>query len=245
MSTEYELNQTPIEDWIEEGVSFLQANVTLYRNPSIYAEYQPLLEQIKSLEAELAPKKAKPKRESSLGDDESLGDDAPVAGEESLGDEEDELTVAMRARLEELYGTAEVLWKKYSEDIEVWTLRRLDEQEVQAVQKEMDLPMPTQPGKPGTKPSKTMQAAYVRKFEAFIQAMKEYTDDLNLRCLQIAVLKVVVKGEEKPAPSLDGLRRLKARPGGPTHVRELVAALESLSTEGVTIMAPHRSGAGA
>ena len=237
MSTEYELNQTPIEDWIEQGVSFLQANVTLYRNPSIYAEYQPVLEQIRSLEAELAPKR-KPKREASL--EETLGDDPR---EESLG--EDDLTIEMHGRLEELYGKAEVLWKQYSEDVEVWTLRRLDESEVAEVQKGMDLPIPEQPNKPGTKPSKQMQAAYVRKFENFIETMREYSEELNIRCLQIAVLKVVVKGEEKPAPSLEGLRRLRARPGGANHIRELIAALESLTSEGVNIMAPHRSGAGA
>ena len=239
MSTDYELNQTPIEDWIEEGVSFLQANVTLYRNPSIYAEYQPLVDQIQALEKELAPKKAKAKRDAGL-DEESLGD-APT--EDSLGD--DDLTVAMRARLEELYGKAEVLWAKYAEDTEVWTLRRLDEHEVQEVQKGMELPLPTAPGKPGAKPSKQMQSAYVKKFQAFIEEMTEYTQELNIRCLSLAVLKVVVKGEEKPPPSLDGLRRLKARPGGEKHIRELIAALESLAQEGVNIMAPHRSGTGA
>ena len=239
MSTEYELTSTPIEDWIDEGVSFLQANVTLYRNPAIYAEYQPVIDQIRSLEAELAPKKVRQKRDASL--EESLGDDAPA--EESLA--EDGLTTALNHRLEKLYAEAERLWKLYSEDVEVWTLRRIDEQEVREVQKDMDLPLPTQPGKPGKNPSKQMQAAYVRKFEAFIGAMKDYTDELNIRCLVIAVLGVVVKGEKKPAPSLEGLRRLKLRPGGAAHIRELVTALESLTQEGVNIMAPHRPGAGA
>ena len=97
MSTEYELNETPLEDWIDEGVSFLQAKVTIYRNPALYAQYQPLLDQIRSLEQELAPKKQKAKKDASL--EESLGD-APV-GEEALG--EDSLTTAMNERLEELY----------------------------------------------------------------------------------------------------------------------------------------------
>lgn len=238
MSTEYELNETPLDDWIEEGVSFLQANVTLYRNPAIYAQYQPVLEQIRSLEEALAPKKAKAKKESSL--EETLGDDP---GEASLG--EDDLTIEMRARLEELYDQAEALWKAYSEDVEVWTLRRLDEQEVRAVQDEMGVSMPAAPGKPGTKPSKAMQTAYLKKFGKFIEQMREYTDELNLRCVALATLKVVVKGQEKPAPSIEGLRRLKGRPGGNAHVRELVTALESLTAEGVNILAPHRPGAGA
>ena len=156
MSTDYELNQTPLEDWIEEGVSFLQANVTIYRNPSIYAQYQPLLEQIQTLEAELAPA-AKPKKESSLGED-SLGDQVRAAQtDESLAD--DGLTGEMRARLEELYTEAEALWKVYSDDAEVWTLRRLDEAEVREVQAGMDLPLPVAPNKPGNKPSNQMQAA--------------------------------------------------------------------------------------
>lgn len=242
MPTEYELTDTPVEDWIEEGVSFLQANVTIYRNPSIYAQYQPILEQIRNLEAELAPA-AKPKKEASLGE-ESLGDQVKAAqGEESLAD--DGLTGEMRARLEELYTEAERLWKVYTDDAEVWTLRRLDETEVRDIQKGMDLPLPVAPNKVSEKASNQMKAAHLKKFEAFIVAMKEYTDELNLRCLALAVLKVVVKGEQKPAPSLAGLRRVKTRPGGELHLRELIEALESLTAEGVNIMAPHRSGAGA
>ena len=243
MPTEYELTQTPIEDWIEEGVSFLQANVTIYRNPAIYAQYQPILDQIRSLEAELAPA-AKPKKtEASLGD-EALGDQVAAAtGEESLGD--DDLTLAMRARLEELYTEAERLWKVYSEDVEVWTLRRLEEAEVKEIQAGMELPLPVAPNKVGEKASNQMKAAYLKKLETFIVAMKEYTDELNVRCLSRAVLKVVVKGVEKPAPSLDGLRRVKKRPGGELHVRELVESLENLTAEGVNIIAPHRPGAGA
>lgn len=239
MSTDYELNQTPIEDWIDEGVSFLQAKVTIYRNPAIYAQYQPVLDQIRALEKELAPKKVRQKADASL-DEESLGG-AP--SEPSLGD--DELTFEMRQRLEELYSEAERLWEEYSKDVEVWTLRRIDEQEVKDIQKEMDLPLPSAPAKIKGGASPSAQKAYAKKFEKFIEEMKEYTEELNIRCLAVAVLGVTVKGEEKPSPSLDGLRRLKARPGGVTHFRELVSALESLTTEGVNIMAPHRSGAGA
>ncbi len=243
MPTEYELNQTPIEDWIEEGVSFLQANVTIYRNPSIYAEYGPILEQIRSLEAELAPAAKSKNKETSLGED-ALGDPVKDAqGEASLG--EDDLTLEMRARLEELYTEAERLWKAYSEDVEVWTLRRLGEEEVKEVQQGMDLPLPTAPNKVSEKASNQMKAAYLKKFEDFIVAMKEYTDEFNIRCLALAVLKVVVKGEEKPAPSIDGLRRVKRRPGGELHLRDLIEALESLTAEGVDIMAPHRPGVGA
>lgn len=242
MSTQYELNQTPLEDWIDEGVSFLQANVTLYRNPAIYAEYQPLVEQIRVLEAELAPV-AKPKKESALGE-EALGDQVRAAqAEESLG--EDSLTGEIRTRLEELYAKAEELWKQYSDNSEVWTLRRLDPSEVKEIQKGMEMPLPEAPNKISDKASNQMKSAHAKKFETFLLSMVEYTDELNLRCLAAAVLKVVVKGEEKPAPSLDGLRRLKKRPGGQAHIRELVEALESLTTEGVDIMAPHRSGAGA
>lgn len=244
MSTEYELNDTPVEDWIEDGVSFLQANVTIYRNPALYAEYQPLMDQIQALETHLAPKKARVKKETSLGDEESLG--AP-AGEESLG--EDDLTVAMRARLEDLYKEAEALWKKYSEDAEVWTLRRLDTAEVHQIQEEMkaelNLVVPTAPPALNPKASPSAKTAHLKKFEKFLEAMSEYTEELNIRCLSIAVLRVVVKGTEKPAPSLAGLRRVKARPGGTSHIQELVAAVENLSKEGVNIMAPHRSGAGA
>ena len=242
MPTEYELTDTPIEDWIEEGVSFLQANVTIYRDPAIYAQYQPVLDQIRSLEAALAPA-ARPKREAALGE-ETLGGEATAAiAEESLG--EDDLTAEMRTRLDELYAEAERLWDMYSKNVEVWTLRRLDEEEVQEVQKGMEMPLPTAPAKVSDKASNQMKTAYARKFEAFIVGMKEYTDELNLRCLARAVLKVEVAGVEKPTPSLDGLRRVKKRPGGTLHVRELITALENLTREGVNILAPHRPGAGA
>lgn len=239
MSTDYELTDTPVEDWIDDGVSFLQAKVTIFRNPAIYAEYQPILDQIKSLEKELTPKKPREKQDASL-DEESLGG---TPAEEALGG--DSLTTAMNTRLEELYTEAERLWKQYSDDVEIWTLRRVDEPEVKEVQEGMELPLPVAPAKlkPGASPSQ--QQAHLRKFEKFIADMKEYTDELNLRCLALGIVKVEVRGQEKPAPSLDGLRRLKKRPGGYGHLRELVAALESLTAEGVNIMAPHRSGAGA
>lgn len=246
MSTEYEITETPVEDWIEEGVSFLQANVTIHRNPAIYAEYQPVLEEIQALEKHLAPKKTRTKREAALGDEESLGGD--TSGEESLA-EEDSLTASVRERLEELYKTAEALWEQYSKDVEVWTLRRVDNHEVEAVQEqmreEMNLVVPPPPPALNPKASPSAKTAHAKKFEKFIRDMKAYTDELNIRCLELAVIKVVVKGVEKPAPSLAGLRRVKARPGGTDHIHELVEALENLTKEGVNILAPHRPGAGA
>lgn len=237
MTTEFKNTEVGLDDWIDNGVSFLQAEVTIYRNPAIYAKYQPLMEQIYALEQELKPPK-KDKKERSL--EESVGG-IPEAQEEALGEG---IRAGLSQRLEELYAEAQVIYDEYVKDIEVWTLRRLDEHEVQEEREALG-PVPEAPAKPPVNAKAAAQTAHKRKMEAWIVEIREYTDQLNKRCLARATMKVVVKGEEKPAPSYEGIQRLEKRPGGKRHLEELIKALESLTVEGVEIMAPHREGAGA
>src|SRR5690606_24540439 len=54
VSTKFEVKgDTSLDDWID-GVSYLQADVTIYRNPALLAEYRPLLARIDDLEGERA-----------------------------------------------------------------------------------------------------------------------------------------------------------------------------------------------
>ena len=251
MATKFESKDVDVEDWIDEGVSYLQAEVTIYRDPAMFAEYQPLLEKIKILEAEKA-KITGPKRKKVNAPEESLGDEAlevaqAPAGEQALG-EENPILAEIEQALTEAYAKADELWKAYSENTEVWTLRRLDDAEVDEVRQGMEedgFTLPSPPNSIPAKASNQMKKSYATKMEAYLLNAAKFANELNLRCLAIGVLKVVVKGDEKKVPSLDGLRRLQARPGGQKHVGELVSALEALSVEDVAIMAPHREGAGA
>ncbi len=85
-----------------------------------------------------------------------------------------------------------------------------------------------------------MRAKHVEAFETFVQEMTAWTEEFNLRSLARCVQKVDLNGKDVPAPTLEGIRRGKARPGGTGHIFELVAALENLASEGVAIVAPHR-----
>lgn len=250
MATKFESKDVDVEDWIDQGVSYLQAEVTIYRNPALYSKYAPLLESIKILEAERAKilgpqKKRKGAAEDSLGD-EDLEPTVP-RGEESLG-ESNALLQEIETELQKKRQEAERLWEEYSQNTEVWTLRRLDEAEVEEERQAMieeGFVMPEQPRPAGNKPSAQAKHAMVKKMEKFLADVSVFAQELNLRCLSRAVLSVVVQGEEKTVPGLEGFRKLKARPGGEKHIHELVQALESLSLEDVAIMAPHREGAGA
>lgn len=246
MATEFKTHETPVDDWIDNGVSFLQADVTIHRNPAIYAEYGPLLDSIRNLEAErvqmIGPRKRrKVQADESLADDDIIDTAKQEAEEASLADE-NPLLAEINAAIEERYARAQELWAKYSEDTEVWTFRRLDEHEV-VEEREALGPVPEEPRAPSKNSKPQAHTAYRKRFETFLKSMGEYAAELNLRCVARAAIKVVVKGEEKTVPDLEGFRRLKARPGGQSHIVEMVTALEGLSGEDVSIMAPHREGA--
>lgn len=240
MATEFKSEDVGLESWIDEGVSFLQAEVTIYRNPAMFAKYGPLMERLQILRETRKPKKDK--KERSL--EESVGGEVTAweAKEESLGDS---FAAEIDEEIEAVEAEAQALWDEYAADTEVWTLRRLNAEEVEEVKNSIG-PLPEQPMRPSsTKMSTAQVKTQLRKMEAWALAMAEYRDELSARCLPLAVMSVKVKGEDKPVPSVEGFLRLKKRPGGDEHFAELVAAMSKLTAEGVSIMAPHSEGTGA
>lgn len=237
-----------VEDWIN-GVSFVQTTETIYRNPALWAEYEPILNEMKTLGEQLdellAPAPEAGDAEESLGGgDETLGGPAPVpVGEESLGEElADSPDVAsIKARYAELQRQADEVLKRYEGDTEVWHFRALDQaEEITPIVQEVGVPDKPRPLGQGASPQK--RAAWVRKQEAWVKEMEAAALEVNLRCVALACLKVVVVGEEKPAPSVEGLRKLLARPRGKAHFRQLVDAVERISLKEVEFAAPHRQG---
>ena len=243
MTTEFTSEDVSVEDWID-GVSFLQAQVKILRNPAIYAEYQPVMDRIRSLESERDKLVGKPARRETTHEEsvaDALSKDAK--GEQSLA-EGNPLIKEIDNELNKAYATAEELWDRLNQDVEVWHIRRLDEPEVVALREELGS-IPPEPKKPPVNSKPQAKTAYVARMDKWLKDMAAYSEELNLRCLAVAVLKVEVNGVDKSAPSLDGIRRVKARPGGHSQIGELVTAMEQLSVEGVSIVAPHRPGAGA
>lgn len=240
MATEFKSEDADLESWIDDGVSFLQAEVKIYRNPAIFAKYQPIMDRIRILEDQLKPKKEK--RERSLDEESVGGDQAAAFTDESLGDS---LKSEVEQAIDKAYAEAEKLWAEYSEDCEVWTLRRLNEEEVTEEREKLgDLPEP--PGKISTtKASQKMREKWAEEMAEWAEAMDTYNNELHTICLSKAVISVNVKGKVLKGVSVDGIRRLKKRPGGDQHFKELREAMNALTLEGVSIMAPHRDGAGA
>ena len=242
MSTEYKIVEgVDVDDWIG-GVSYLQAEHTIHRNPALAAQYQPLMDKIAALEAErdrlLGPRTVSRKAE------ESLGEEAPAsknAGEESLVGG-NPLIREIHEGLNALYEEAEALWALYSEDVEVWTLRRLDENEAADILKSVG-GIPDAPTPPAPSATDEAKKAYDEAFGEWYRASQEVNRELNLRCLAASVLKVVVKGKEVAPPTREGLDKVLARPGGQRHIHDLIQVMENLTTEGPTITAPHRPGA--
>jgi len=236
-----------VEDWID-GVSYVQTKVTIFRDPAMYAEYEPLLEKIDEadalvaeLEAEHAPEKPD---DATLGDGAALGGEAAASGAESSLGETEQVPQALadaRARLAELVGEAEELYARYEANREVWHIRALDQDEIREIADEVGIPETPDPLRSGA--TAAQQKAYMRRVEKHVEDIRKAKEEIDLRGLARAVQSVEVAGEAKPAPSLDGLRRVKARPGGRRHIRDLTAALERITLEEVQIAAPHRAGA--
>lgn len=249
MTTEFTKEDVELEDWIEKDVSFLQAEVKIFRDPGMFAQYGPIMQEIKALEDALKP--VKDKKERSL-DEESLGgEQAATFADESLGDETK--SEAQKA-LDEAREKAKKLYEQYEKNSELWVLRRLNEEEVVEVKAGMD-PLPQQPVKPSsTKMSQAQKEKALQRMIEWNEQIEAYRKELRIKCLPLAVVSITLPGGKvlksdpdtgRQAISEGGVRRLVKRPGGDAHFTELVEAMESLTISGVSIMAPHRDGAGA
>lgn len=233
------------DDWIT-GTSYTECRVNIYRNPAIWAELQPLYEQIQAaeqtvvdLEAAATPPQQEQTDESSLAEA-----DAPVAvpaGEESLGDVavvESETLTAARAELDRLIAIAEDVYARYAADTEVWTLRALDEDEMRECIRDAGMEQPVEPKRVSRDASKPVRKKYYAQFDAYSRDMKAWAEAVNILCIQKACQGVVVAGAEKPAPSVESMRLLAKRPGGTMHIKRLSDALTSISAREVEIAAP-------
>ncbi|MCZ2261587.1 hypothetical protein [Isoptericola sp. QY 916] len=232
-----------VEDWID-GVSYVQTKVTIYRDPAMYAEYEPLLEKIDEADALVAELEAEHAPEKS--DDSALGEDGAAStfgAESSLGETEQvpKALADARARRDELIAEAEALYARYEANREVWHIRALDQDEIRELADDVGIPETPDPLRSGA--TAAQQKAYTRRVEKHIEDLRKAKEEVDLRGLARAVQSVEVAGETKAAPSLDGLRRVKSRPGGRRHIRDLTSALERITLQEVQIAAPHRAGA--
>ena len=239
--TEFEATDVDVEDWIG-GVSFLQASHTIYRNPAMWADYQPVLGRIETLEREL---------EELTADDEVISDRS-LAGEESLvtipaGDRalgekpvESPRVAEVRAELEKLTVEANEMWEAYSSDVEVWRLRKLEDEEAAAIREEIgEAPAEPRPLSKSAKPQAV--TSYTKRFDAWFKAMQDYVIRYNVHAVARATLSVTVGGVDRGTVTAEQIERILVRPGGKGHVLELTKVVEQLSMEGVDIIAPHRS----
>lgn len=225
---------TSVEDWID-GTSYLQASVTIYRNPGMWARYEPLLAELTRLETEL---------DQATPDDE----DSPAVTDATLSDKPtvDPHVAELRKELDAKYAEAEELYNSFVNDKEVWRLRKLEQHELEMIRAELVEELGDVPEKPKKLPNnatKLRRERHEQDMKEWMTAIMTRAHEINLRSLALVTLDVVVKGDTKPAPSLDGLRRLVTRPHGAEHFTALVNAMEQLTIENVEIVAPHRPGA--
>lgn len=237
--------EVSVEDWIM-GVSFVQTTETIYRNPALWAEYEPIAAELDRVSAEL-DKLLEPVSESSVGGGESSLGDAPASahsqGEASLGEGTTPEVQALQRRFAKLQRDAGEVSAKYEKDTEVWHLRQLDdEREVAPIVAEYQGMLPKEPRKLGTGATPAKLRAYDARLQAYGKELAKIALEVNLRCVALATLKVVVAGKEKPAPTVEQLRQLITRPNGQKHFRQLVSAVERISLQEVEIPVPHREG---
>lgn len=243
--TEFKAVDVDVEDWIG-GTSFLQADHTIYRNPAMWREYQPVLDKIDELEQQIedltAPDEDAVTPERALSGEESLTP-APV-GDRALGEAPAEAprVAELRAERDKLVTQANEMYEQYAADVEVWRLRKLEEDEMVALREAIGEP-PTEPNPPSKNARPQAITLYTRRYDAHLRAMADYVVKYNVRAVVAATLGVTVRGVDRGTVTVDQVERMLTRPGGKQHVTELYDVIEKLSLEGVDMVAPHRPGA--
>lgn len=243
--TEFEATDVPLDDWIS-GVSFLQASHTIYRNPAMFAEYQPLLARIDVLEQEIDGLTAEDEPDT-ISDQSLSGEETLVrvpSGDRALGEKPVEAprVAELRAELARLTVEANEMYEQYAADVEVWRLRKLEEAELVALKGEIGEP-PAEPRGLAKNAKPQAVTAYTKRFDAWLHDTAKYVERYNLHAVAAATISVTVQGTDRGTVTPEQMERIAARPGGKQHVLELVRVLEQLSMEGVDIVAPHRAGA--
>lgn len=243
--TEFEAADVAVEDWIS-GTSFLQAKHTIYRNPAMWADYQPVLDRIEVLEQQIDALTAPD--EDDVVEDRALDGEATLTSapttDRALGEKpvEHPRVAELRAELEELTAKANEMWEQYSSDVEVWQLRKLESAEAAAIVDVVGEP-PAEPRPPSKNAKPQAITAYTKRVDAWQKAMRAYVVRYNLHVVATATMSVTVAGVDRGKVTPEQMERVHARPGGEQHLAELISIIEQLSAEGVDIVAPHRSGA--
>lgn len=234
-----------IEDWID-GATFVQVKVEIHRNPALWADLGPLYEQVSAAEARLAEAQAAA-AERRQGTPEgtlagSTSGSAPPPREGTLAEPPPvpPAVADAQAVLDGLLDQAQALYDEYDADKETWVIRGLDVTEAQAIVAAHDRPTGTAP----TRRPKESTAAFRARSAAYVDEVAAYKVAIDEHALSLAVVEVIVRGEHMPPPSVEGLRRVRARPHGARHWAALVEAMEAMTTGEVAIPAPHRPRAG-
>lgn len=240
MNISIEQTDIGVDDWID-GVSYVQAKVEIHRDPALLADLLPLHEQITAAEQRLAALQAATttptgRDDATLGDaehttpvdDVALGDETPVPA--AVAD--------AQADLDELTARAAALYERYDAAKEIWTLRALAQEESEGIYK--DVIADLEQGDPPVRRSKETKAAFQVRFTEWATKQHQVHDEVAVRSLAAGVLSVNVNGTDRPAPSLDGIRRLRKRPHGDRHFAKLATALTTITTKEVDVPAPHR-----
>lgn len=237
-----------VDDWID-GASFVQAKVEIHRDPALWADLGPLYAQIDAAEQRLTVLQAAAAQPRDARVETSLGDTSPTAsrapaGEESLGEaaQVPQTVAQAQADLDALIGQAEELYARYDANKEVWTIRALEQEEIQAITEAVRTEVGH--GEPPKRRAKEAAKSHATRTQAWTQVMVDQVKpEVDARALALAVVGVNVAGDEKPAPSVDGIKRLRRRPHGEQHFAKLLSALEAITLQEVAIPAPHRRGA--
>lgn len=210
--TEIVETEIDLENWIT-GTSYAQAKVTIYRNPALLAEYEPLMAKIATLEAVTT----EPDGEADLTSHSAT---------------------SITAELADLYAQAEELHAMFEDDKEVWTLRALEPTEVTELSDAE--PRPIAPAPLPRDADDEARTAHQSARAAFNKANDEWAMGFNLRCIERSVQTVEVAGRVVPTPNGAMLGALPKRPGGYKHVTKLADAIMQASSQEPAILAPHR-----
>lgn len=222
MQTEIIEADLDLENWIT-GTSYAQAKVTIYRNPALMAEYEPLLERIAELE-----------EQAETATDEALSGEGGGTSVAHLK----EASLGEVSELDRLYEQAEALHARFEADAEVWTLRALDPIEIDELREQVPQPIPPKPL--AVDADDAARAEHQKARNTYKRELAEWGIDYNLKAIARSVLSVIVAGKQVPTPDEVMLTALPKRPGGPRHVETLARAIVQVSNNEVTLLAPHR-----
>jgi hypothetical protein len=219
-----------VDDWLN-GASFKETRVTIHTNPALWAELEPLYQQIDAARSALLEAEGKwltLQRPQQNAPDEVLGaasEQTPRAkaaaeAEVPLGvaTPEPSLIAEARQALRDLEAEAQALWDRYDSQSEVWHIRALEKGEIEE-SLESVLPSPAAPKKKNVKPEryKVLHDAYQRE---------QIKRDLLVQPLAWLQSRGIVLSPEEQAQRSDVLARHNANLLSISTLRVVVNGVE-------------------